>query len=171
MELSLTRTSTNCLYTLGSLRINGRHQTYTVEYTLSMLPAGQYTVRIVKYSARKQSICIFSSSGEGHEHSPLTVITVCHSWISCRNYRQPRPSKSPKQSPSSRQSPTKTKSPIGIGLPLIPGAMYKGTPHYGRITDRLMKCTARKESITLTISGRNCIHEQPVSHWLRPNTH
>ena len=153
MELSLTRTSTNCLYTLGSLRINGRHQTYTVEYTLSMLPAGQYTVRIVKYSARKQSICIFSSSGDGHGHSPLSVITVCHSWISCRKFRRP------------------SKSPIGIGLPLIPGAMYKGTPHYERITDRLMKCTARKESITLTISGRNCIHEQPVSHWLRPNTH
>ena len=155
MEIYINRQKINQLYTMGALSINGQHQTFTVEHTESMLPAGLYQVRIVKHSARKQSICIFSS--EGNNHSPLSVITICHSWIGCRDYRKRR-----------HRPPM---SPISIGTPLIPGAMYKGTADYERITDRLMKCMARKEPITLWISERGSIHNRPISHWLEPNTH
>ena len=155
MEITISRQSMNHLYTMGQLRINGQHQTFTVEDTQSMLPAGRYIVRIVKRSARRQTICIFSS--EGDSHAPLSAITVCHSWIGCRKYRQQR------NHPSL--------SPVSIGTPLIPGAMYKGIPVYERITDRLMKCSARKELITLSVSERNCIQNRPISHWLTPVTH
>ena len=140
---------------MGALSINGQHQTFTVEHTESMLPAGLYQVRIVKHSARKQSICIFSS--EGNNHSPLSVITVCHSWIGCRDYRK-RHHRPPM-------------SPISIGTPLIPGAMYKGTPDYERITDRLMKCEARGESIQLIISDDQCIPCKPIRYWTEPANH
>ena len=65
MEITIYRKRKNDLYTEGVLHINGGRQTYTVEATDVMLPEGQYIVRIVKKSARKQYIAANAHSRGG----------------------------------------------------------------------------------------------------------
>lgn len=140
MDIKIKRLRVNRLYTEGEMIINGMRATFTVEHTTSMLPVGTYTVRIVKRSARKQYIGIFKAE-DGHYTG--WKIGIGHSYLS-----------------------SKSDNIICIGTPLIPGAIYKATPDYERITDRLMKCKLRNEPIELIISETNCIQNQPISHWL-----
>lgn len=139
MEITIYRKRKNRLYTEGVLLINGGRQTYTVEATDVMLPHGDYIVRIVKKSARKQYISILQTNGIPTEWK----VGICHSYIG-----------------------SKRDKTIAIGTPLIPGAIYKATKDYERIVDRLMKCMDRNEPIQLTISETNCTTNQPISHWL-----
>jgi len=153
MIISINRQSINQLYTMGELRINGLHQTYSVEASECMLPIGSYILRIVKHSARKQSLCIFRAD-TGADTG--WTIALDHSWIG-----------------------SKKNHTICIGIPLMPGAMHKGTKDFERITDRLMKATQRGEDIDLIISEagacgehvESTTHGQPISWWLQPRDH
>lgn len=138
MNINLTRTQTNALYTHGTLAINGKHITHTVEATQVMLPPGHYTLKIVKQSQRKQKLCIYCSTGR----TPWTL-GPGHSWLTSHQVRI-----------------------ITIGEPLIPGALYQATPVYERLMDRLSKCQARHEPIRLVISDTHCRQGHPISHWL-----
>ena len=144
MEITIYRKRKNDLYTEGVLHINGGRQTYTVEATDVMLPEGEYIVRIVKKSARKQYISILKQNGYPTDWK----IGIDHSFIGSKKNRI-----------------------IAIGTQLIPGAIFKGAKHFERITDRLMKCMDREETITLCISEVNCLANQPISHWLEPANH
>lgn len=138
MNVVINRTHTNPLYTSGILIINDRRTTHTVEATQTMLPAGRYTLKIVKHSERKQKLYLFSQG----KRTPVTLST-CNSWIACHK-----------------------ENAIAIGEPLIPGIVYKSTPVYDRLIDRLTKCHARHEPIHLTITDTKCQATQPISHWL-----
>ena len=96
MQITLYRKRTNALYTEGELEVNFDRQTYTVESTDCMLPAGRYILRIVKKSERKQSLVIFHPDGK----STGWRIGIAHSYIGSRKDRT-----------------------IAIGTPLIPGTV------------------------------------------------
>jgi len=143
MEIVIYRKNTNRLYTEGELVVNGDRQTFTAEASAVMLPAGSYTLRIVKKSQRKQSLVIFRQDGK----STLWRIGIGHSYIgSLKDHI------------------------IAIGTPLIPGAVYKASRDYERLMDRFSKCTERKESMTLIISEEYCHPNQPIQHWLRDSS-
>lgn len=138
MKVSIERQKTNRLYTEGRLVINDDPQTYTVESTEIMLPAGEYLLKLVTKNAHRRELEIFSVSGE----PTCWRIGIEQSWIGSK----------------------KTKT-IVIGQQLIPGALYKATPDYQRIIKRLEKCKARNEAINLTISDNCCKETTPISHW------
>lgn len=145
MNITIYRNFKNELYTEGKMHINGGFQTYTLESTVNMLPEGNYIVRIVKLSARKQYIGIFTTDDTGLiQVSTGWKIGVGTSFFHCRKHRL-----------------------IIIGIPLIRGAMYKSDKDYTRISERLMKCISRREPITLTITERRCRPSAPICHWLR----
>lgn len=144
MTISIYRNSINCMYTLGTLLINGRILTSTVEATQLMLPPGFYSIRIVKHSARKQVIGIFGQDGTNTQWT----VALGHSWIDSHKSRL-----------------------IAIGTQLIPGVVYKATPIFERITDRLMKAHGRKEEINLIISEFEAVHNHPSIWWQKPALH
>lgn len=139
MQITLYRKRTNALYTEGELEVNFDRQTYTVESTDCMLPAGRYILRIVKKSERKQSLVIFHPDGK----STGWRIGIAHSYIGSRKDRT-----------------------IAIGTPLIPGAVYKAAKDYERLMDRFSKCTARGEQMDFIITDSFCKSCQPIRHWL-----
>ena len=171
MLIEIKRNNTNDLYTEGRLYINDMRTTFTIEPTETMLPVGIYQVKIVKKSARKQYIGVFetqvsngfnvpkSFNPETSETSEATetsetlqptgwALGICLSWIG-----------------------SKKQHIIGIGQPFFPGALYKATPIYERIVDRLMKCEARGEGVRLIITDDNITHGLPIRHWTEPSNH
>ncbi len=56
---------------------------------------------------------------------------------------------------------------IAIGHPLIPGVVYKATRTYVRLFERIEKCQARKEQITLVINGSKCQPCTSSPHWTK----
>ena len=146
MNVTLYRTLTNRLYTQGEIYINGKLQTCTVEATEDLLPAGTYSLSIVKKSARRQSLVVFrQKSPQAKPVSTGHSIAIGHSWICSLKEHI-----------------------IVIGTELIPGSMFKSKMDYERIIDRISKCMARGESIELTISEERCEANQPIRHWLIP---
>lgn len=139
MEVSIERQNTNYLYTEGRLFINGDLQTYTVESTEIMLPAGKYLLRLVAKNAHKRELAIFTPQGE----PTCWRIGIEHSWIGSK----------------------KTKT-IVIGQRFFPGALYKATPDYQRIIKRLEKCKSRNEAINLIITDTYCVTNKPLNHWI-----
>ena len=141
MEVYIKRQTINELYSEGCIFINGEKQTYTVESTEHMLPAGKYLVKLVTKNAHKRELEIFTPEGR----SLGWRIGIAHSWIGSRKERT-----------------------IAIGQPLYPGAVYKATDIYERIIKRLEKCKARKEVINLIIDESHLVQNQPISHWTKP---
>jgi len=137
MNIKITRISTNALYTEGTLVINGRPTTSTVEATEVMPPSGRYLLKIVKLSERKQKLFLFS----GKQRTRWTI-GIIHSWVD-----------------------SKKNTLIGIGQPLIPGVVYKATSVYNRLVDRLGKCMERKEPIHLVITDEHCQSGKACCHW------
>lgn len=144
MEIRINRLHSNDLYTEGRLYINDLRQTFTVESTEVMLPAGKYILKLNKKSARKRELVIYKQSGYATEWR----IGICHSWIGSKKERI-----------------------IGIGKPLIPGALYKAPDIYERIIKRLEKCEGRNEEIILVIHDNMCTLSMPIKHWLEPSDH
>ena len=141
MEVYINRQTINELYTEGCIFINGEKQTYTVESTEHMLPAGMYLVKLITKNAHKRELEIFTPEGR----SVGWRIGIAHSWIGSRKERT-----------------------IAIGQPFYPGAVYKATEIYERIIKRLEKCRARKEVINLIIDESHLVQNQPISHWTKP---
>lgn len=164
MLIEIKRHHTNDLYSEGRFYINDMLTTHTVEATDCMLPAGIYQLRIVKKSARKQYIGIFDTVSKGfnvpksfNPETPETSETlkptgwsigIGLSWIGSKKNRI-----------------------IAIGQPFFPGAVNRAAPIFERITDRLMKCEARGESIQLIISDDQCIPCKPIRYWTEPANH
>lgn len=149
MTITINRRTTNTLYTMGALNVNGILVSYTLEATGSKLPVGTYIVRIIKKSERKQDICIIPKT-QGLEPSPISQITIGHSWKSA--------------------SKISTKehlcfSTMLIGNVLTPGVMYKSDKDIERLTDRLMKCIQRNEAIDLVVTEANVVETTPTALW------
>ena len=141
MEVFIERQTTNDLYTEGRLFINGEKQTYTVESTEHMLPAGNYRLQLITKNAHKRELVVFKDRNEPTGWR----LGIAHSWIGSK----------------------KTKT-IAIGQYFYPGARYKATPDYERIIKRLEKCKARKEVINLIIDESHLVQNKPISHWTKP---
>ncbi len=149
MTITINRRTTNTLYTMGALCVNGIPVSYTLEATGSKLPVGTYIVRIIKKSERKQDICIIPKT-QGLEPSPISKFTIGHSWksaskISVREHLH--------------------FSSVLIGNVLTPGVMYKSEKDIERLTDRLMKCILRNEAIDLVVTEANVVETTPTALW------
>lgn len=135
MQITINRQNKNHLYTEGTLLINGKAITLTVEATQTMLSPGTYQVRLSKKKARRRLI--------GIRNTPWSI-GIGHSWLSSHRDHL-----------------------ITLGKFLIPGALYRATPVYERLFDRIEKCERRHEPITLTIREDCCTSCHPISHWLK----
>ena len=149
MTITINRRTTNTLYTMGTLNVNGIPASYTLEATGSKLPVGTYIVRIIKKSERKQDICIIPKA-QGVEPSPISQITTGHSWKSASKI-------------SAKEH--LYFSTVLIGNVLTPGVMYKSDKDIERLTDRLMKCIQRNEAIDLVVSEANVVETTPTALW------
>lgn len=141
MNVKITRTRTNALYTQGNLTINGEDQTRTIESTVHMLPAGLYRLQLVTIHAHLRELIVH----DWHTGRTLgiRISPTATSHIGCRREKA-----------------------IAIGEELIPGALYRAIPVYERIVKRLEKCQKRGEHILLVIDDDRCRHSNPISHWL-----
>lgn len=147
MNIELRRLKANHLYTEGQLIVNDlKTVPYTVEHTFTMLPIGQYLIRLTKDKKRRRVLGIYSDAPHkgGAGGGLLTYFEAGHSFLSAKDNRS-----------------------IIIGELLIPGSVKKGREHYDRLFDRIEKCEQRDEPITLTISDDQCEESQPIAHWLR----
>lgn len=143
MNIFIKRTLRNNLYTQGEMRINGKHESHTVESTAVMLPAGRYTLRLVNKSARKRVMEVFHQST-----STNWTIGIGTSFIASG----------------------KT-STICIGKFLMPGALYQSARDYERLIKRLEKCKERNESIDLYIDDSFCTINNPLKYWQEDSRH
>lgn len=176
MLIEIKRKHSNDLYSEGLLCINDMRTTFTVESTKGMLPVGVYDLKIIKRSARKQYIGVFKRQ-------------VSKGFSVSKGFN-PGTSETSPSTDSGQAEATETLQPtgwsIGIGLSwktskqnhliaigerLIAGALYKATPIYERLIDRLMKCESRGEGIQLVISADNCVPSHIIDHWIEPNNH
>lgn len=153
MLIEIKRNQTNRLYTEGVLNINDLKTTYTVEHTLSMLPVGEYRIRLAKDKKRRRVIGIFPKAVESLNHKPSSInlqatFESSGTWISSKKNRT-----------------------ICIGEPIMPGALKKGKDVYERLFDRIEKAEDRGEGITLQITDRNCTQSTPIRYWTEPSDH
>lgn len=145
MNIKIQRTHCTRLYTQGKISVNNIEQCSTEEYTLGMLPAGTYDVKLRTGEKRRRIIAIMASPIKGMPNVPNTLsrFEAGGSWISAKKNRS-----------------------ICLGTDLIPGALKKGTEPYERLFDRIEKAEQRGESITLTITEEGMTNGEPISHWL-----
>lgn len=147
MQIELRRLKANHLYTEGQVIINGHlYIPYTVEHTFTMLPAGEYQLRLTKDKKRRRVIGIYPES-LNPQPSSLNLkgyFESGHSFLSAQN-----------------------PGTVIIGVQLIPGAVKKGREHYDRLFDRIEKCEQRQETISLFITDGCCEESQPIAHWLK----
>ena len=139
MQIELRRLRANHLYTESQLLIN-EHQAvpYAVEHTFTMLPIGEYRLRLTKNKKRRRVIGIYSLQRK-----------VLRGYFEAgHSYRS-----------------AKANGTIIIGELLIPGAVKKGQEHYDRLFDRIEKCEQRAEEITLLITDDHCEESKPICHW------
>lgn len=136
MEIKINRNHSTRLYTIGTLSINGKRTTLTVENTASMLLAGTYEVRLSTQRSRGRQIVIIA-------HPGMSKFYAGGSYITSRKHNA-----------------------ICIGEGLIPGALKKGENVYNRLFDRIEKAEMRKEPITLVITDEGMTTGTPISHWL-----
>ena len=136
MEIKINRNHSTRIYTIGTLSINGKRTTLTVEDTASMLLAGTYEVRLSSGLSRRRLIVIINRPGMRKFHAG-------GSYLSSRKHHA-----------------------ICIGEDLIPGALKKGGDVYDRLFDRIEKAELRKEPISLVITDKGMTTGTPISHWL-----
>lgn len=152
MQIELRRLKANQLYTEGQILINDLVTIpYAVEHTFTMLPIGEYHIRLTKDKKRRRVIGIYPTKVEGKSinHKPSSInlrgyFEAGHSYHSAKKH-----------------------GTIIIGELLIPGSVKKGREHYDRLFDRIEKCEQRDEPITLTITDDCCEESVPNTHWLR----
>ena len=141
MQIVIRRLKANHLYTEGVLMVNDQKTIpYSLEHTFTMLPIGEYKVRLIYDKKRHRVIGILPKTGT----KPLGLLQIGTSYLSIN------PATS-----------------ILVGEQLIPGSTQKGKEHYNRLYDRIEKCEARKEPISLIITDAHCQESKVCSHWLR----
>lgn len=154
MQIELRRLKANHLYTEGQILINDLPTIpYAVEHTFTMLPIGQYHIRLTKDKKRRRVIGIFpvtphkggrACAEPVERRGGLHYFEAGHTYLSAKYH-----------------------GTIVIGELLIPGSVKKGREHYDRLFDRIEKCQQRNEPITLTITDDCCEESKPAVHWLR----
>ncbi len=142
MDIIIKRTTTNRLYTEGSLFINNVEHTPTIECTEMMLPAGLYGLKLIKVNAHCRELVIIDSDSKESIGQRISPTAISH--IGCRREQA-----------------------IAIGHELIPGALYKSIADYERIVKRIEKCQKRGKPVLLVISDSNCKASVPAKHWER----
>lgn len=140
MQLTLYRKTSNHLYTEGTLAVNGHEIIQTVESTEVMLPEGYYEVQLGKGKSRHRELIFWPMAT--HPGSDPWSIGLVHSWKDSRKNRR-----------------------IGIGHPLIPGVLYRGTAPYKRLFERIEKGLQRKELILLVITQEKMVQRRPSRYW------
>lgn len=149
MQIEIRRNHTTRLYTLGEILINDLRTSYTVEDTLSMLPAGTYPVRLTKGNKRRRLIAILrTGDNQGTVGGKLYHFEPCGTYISSRKNHS-----------------------VCIGQPIMPGALKKGAEVFERLFDRIEKAEARNEDITLIITDGSLTHSEPIKFWDEPASH
>lgn len=58
MEIRINRTVTNSIYTEGEILVNNQQKANTVEHTPTMLPAGNYLIRLRKHKSMRRIVRI-----------------------------------------------------------------------------------------------------------------
>ena len=165
MQIELRRLKANHLYTEGQILINDLVTIpYAVEHTLSMLPIGEYHIRLAKDKKRRRVIGIFlpKVKGKSLNSHPSSL----NSHPSSLNHKPSSLNLLEYFEPGHSFLSAKAHGTIIIGELLIPGSVQKGREHYDRLFDRIEKCEQRGEPITLTITDDCCKESTPIRHWL-----
>ena len=142
MDIIIKRTTTNRLYTEGSLLINNVEHTQTIECTEMMLPAGLYALKLIKVNAHLRKLVILDGDTQKSTGQRISPTAISH--IGCRREQA-----------------------IAIGHELIPGALYKSIADYERIVKRIEKCNKRRKPVLLVIDDNECKASVPAKHWER----
>jgi len=148
MRIDLYRKTSNRLYTSGELFVNRKRFTHAIEHTLTMLPIGEYQVKLKKVG-KSHRILSLTPTNLAYRHPTLLKahpsITKGNSWRDALNQHS-----------------------IIIGEPLIPGCVQESPKYYELLFERIEKC---RTPITLAIHDFDCREDQPISHWLEAPDH
>lgn len=150
MEITIKRTETNKAYTSGTLYANGKAVAhYTLEYTRCMLPAGTYQAVLVSDpKMQRRQIAIVADDCDTTVDSPHIMATLTNG----NSYR------------NVENTPN-----VVIGEKLIPGVVISSRKVFDRLFDRIEKCVARGERITLHVTDNTMTERQVPTFWLVPN--
>ena len=152
MKIIKERTETNRAFTAGPLSVNGETVAhYTLEHTTSMIPAGTYQLTLVhEVGKRHRQLAIVA---EDYEPSlPYTIVIA--TLISGNSYRN-----------------VINKSDILLGEKIISGAVIHSRDIYNRLFERIEKCIARGERITLHITNKDMSENDVPKFWLATSDH
>ena len=144
MKLELFRLTSNHLYTQGKLLVNGGQFSNSVEHTFSMLPIGEYQVKLQKITK---------------SHKKMVIIPVAQA---C-----PAPSSSSPQPSIDQGNSWKdalANNSIVIGRHHAAGCVIKSPEAYNLLFNRMKKS---KTPITLIITDLHCKEDKPNAHWLK----
>lgn len=152
MELKKKRTETNNLFTSGPLIVNGEVvANYSLEHTPSMIPTGIYQVTLLNDPAhRRRQIAIVADDYTPSELNPYIIAT----FISGNSYRN-----------------VIGKTDIVLGEKNIPGAVILSHKVFERFFERIEKCVARGERITLYVTDHMMRHTEAPPYWLEDSMH
>lgn len=152
MQIVKKRTETNKAFTSGPLIVNDEVVAdYTLEHTPSMIPTGIYQVTLVNDPAkRRRQLAIVAEDYQPTETAPYVIAT----FVSGNSYHD-----------------VSGRPDIIIGQKIIPGAVTLSSEVFDRLFDRIEKCIARRERITLYITD-HMIKQIPVPrYWLELSNH
>lgn len=149
MEIKIQRKETNKAYTSGTLSANGKTVAqYILEYTQCMLPPGTYQLTMLTDTvAMHRQLAVVAEDHDTVNAQPHVMAVV----MSGNSYR------------NVMNTPN-----VVIGEKLIPGAVINSRKVFERFFDRMEKCVARGESITLCIDGNNVREHKVPTFWLTP---
>lgn len=152
MELKRNRSETNKAFTAGPVSCNGEViSSYSLEHTPSMIPTGIYQVTLLNDPAhRRRLLAIVADDYNPTELNPYVFAT----FVSRNSYRD-----------------VIGKANIVLGEKNIPGAVVLGHRVFERLFDRIEKCVARGERITLYITDHMMRQTEVPAHWQEPSNH
>lgn len=152
MTLEQERKETNALFTSSIVRCNGdKVVNYALEHTASMLPTGIYQVTLVMdANIRKRHLAIVASDYVRTDANPYIMAT----YTSGNSYRD-----------------TLNKPNVVLGERNFKGAVVLSRKVFGRLFERVEKCVARGESITLFITDHMMKQTEVPHHWLEDPMH
>lgn len=151
MQLELFRLSSNHLYTHGNLVVNGGQFSNTVEHTLSMLPIGEYTIKLKKVGKSRRKMVIIPVNAKITHHASLITHPLVYSIDAGNSWKD-----------------SLAKSKIIIGETNIPGTIIKSQQFCDLLFERIEKS---KTPITLHIYDHLCREDKPIQFWLSPSDH
>lgn len=152
MQTESKRFLTNDLFTVNAFYANGELiSPYTLEYTESMITTGIYQILLVNNpEMRRRQIAIVADDCDPHDPAPHVIACI----VSGNSYR------------NVRQTPN-----MVLGEKSFPGAVVLSNKIFNRFFDRVEKCIARGERITLFITDHMMKQTEVPHHWLEDPMH